>query len=60
MGGVSLFSITTDDFKGNCKNGKYPLLTALNEILNSDALETKLPLAAEVTETTSVWTEKPS
>lgn len=33
LGGVMIWSLETDDFKGNCGN-KYPLLTAVNDALN--------------------------
>uniref|UniRef100_A0A1I8NSV0 GH18 domain-containing protein n=1 Tax=Stomoxys calcitrans TaxID=35570 RepID=A0A1I8NSV0_STOCA len=35
LGGAMLFSLNTDDFSGYCKNGKYPLLRTIYNVLMS-------------------------
>lgn len=35
LGGGALISLDRDDFHGNCKCGKYPLLTTMNQVLRN-------------------------
>lgn len=54
IGGIMVWSIETDDFRGVCQQGKYPLLNTINKVLNGDIPSTTTdPTPATSTSETS-------
>ena len=39
LAGVMIWAIDADDFRGNCKAGKYPLLRKINNVLYKQVRE---------------------
>nr|CAD7602442.1 unnamed protein product [Timema genevievae] len=50
LGGAMIWSVETDDFRGICGD-KYPLLNAINSVLNGQSLPTVVPTAGPTTTT---------
>lgn len=46
-----VWSVETDDFRGLCPNGKYPLLSAINTVLNGKILPSTPNLLTTTEET---------
>ena len=57
LGGAMVWSVETDDFKGICGNGKYPLLSLINRIVRDYVPSTSSPPTAVPTSSTSTPTK---
>ena len=49
--GVSIWDISLDDFNGECGDGRYPLLTTINTILNDPTSTTSGTTSSSTTST---------
>ena len=62
LGGVMVFDISTDDYKNQCGDGSYPLLTAISNAMNGNTGISNVEngFAAQTTTTTQTTTTRPT